>query len=159
MKKDILVPFDGSPNAMEALRLAVNLAKLFQEKLIVLNVQPSFHTADTEIFFGEATINNYQQHMFDEVMESAKSILMQTGVEYELKLRVGDAKEQICQEAGFGADVQEGGQCQADSVRMIVMGSRGMKAVLGGFLGSVSYGVLHVVKCPVTIVPTFALNN
>jgi nucleotide-binding universal stress UspA family protein len=153
MKKDILVPFDGSPNAIEALKLAVNLAKLLQEKIIALNVQPSFHTAHTKVFFGETTIHNYQQYLFDEVMESAKSILAQTGVEYELKLRVGDAKEEICQEAGFGENGSETGRCTADGVRMIVMGSRGMNPMLGGFLGSVSYGVLHVAQCPVTIIP------
>lgn len=153
MKKDILIPFDGSANAKEALRVAIELAKLMKEKLIVLNVQPSFHTAHTTVFFGEATIRSYQQQLFDEVTESAKSMLLQTGVEYELKLRIGDAKEQICQEAGFGDEVSTGECCKTDGVRMIVMGSRGMNPMMGGVLGSVSYGVLHVVQCPVTIVP------
>ncbi len=153
MKKDILVPFDGSHNALEALRLAANLAKLLQEKLIVLNVQPSFRTAHTKVFFGEATIRDYQQHLFEEVIVSAKSILEQAGVEYELKLRIGDAKDQICQEAGIRDSVPEGESCLPDGVRMIIMGSRGMNPMLGGVLGSVSYGVLNVAQCPVTIVP------
>ena len=38
MKRNILVPFDGSDNALAALRLAITLAKPLQEKVIVLNV-------------------------------------------------------------------------------------------------------------------------
>ena len=36
---------------------------------------------------------------------------------------------------------------------MIVMGSRGMNPIMGGVLGSVSYGVINSALCPVTIVP------
>ena len=151
MKKDILVPFDGSESAMEALRLALTIAKLFKEKIIVLNVQPSFRTVHTKMFFKESTILEYQEQMFQETIVSAKSILEDSGVEYELKLRAGDAKEQICLEAMSGDIVQSG--CSTSGVRMIIMGSRGMNPLLGGVLGSVSYGVVNAAPCPVTIVP------
>ncbi|SMC89752.1 universal stress protein [Sporomusa malonica] len=151
MKKDILVPFDGSKNAIEALQLAINLAKLLQEKLIILNIQPSFHTVHTKLFFKENTIREYQEQLFEETVVPAKKILEDAGIEYELKLRIGDAKEQICQEAMAGDNVQPG--CATTGVRMIVMGSRGMNPVLGGVLGSVSYGVVNAAACPVTIVP------
>lgn len=151
MKKDILVPFDGSENAIEALKLALSIAKLLQEKIIVLNVQSSFHTVHTRLFFTENTIRDYQNQLFHETMVSAKTILENSGVEYELKLRIGDAKEQICQEAMAGNDIQAG--CATVGVRIIIMGSRGMNPMLGGLLGSVSYGVVHSALCPVTIVP------
>lgn len=152
MKKDILVPFDGSKNAIEALQWAVTIAKALQEKIIVLNVQSSFHTVHTKIFFNENTIREYQQQLFQEIIVSAKKILEDSGVAYELKLRIGDAKDQICQEAGFD-DTIEAGSCSPNGVRMIIMGSRGMNPMLGGVLGSVSYGVVNVAQCPVTIVP------
>ncbi|CQR72864.1 Putative universal stress protein [Sporomusa ovata DSM 2662] len=152
MKKDILVPFDGSKNAIEALHWAVTIAKALQEKIIVLNVQSSFHTVHTKIFFNENTIREYQQQLFQEIIVSAKKILEDSGVAYELKLRIGDAKDQICQEAGID-DTIEAGSCSSDGVRMIIMGSRGMNPMLGGVLGSVSYGVVNVAQCPVTIVP------
>lgn len=151
MKKDILVPFDGSKNATEALLLAVNLAKLLQEKIIILNIQPSFHTVHTKLFFKENTIREYQEQLFGETVVPAQSILESAGIEYELKLRIGDAKEQICQEAMDGDKDQPG--CATTGVRMIIMGSRGMNPVLGGVLGSVSYGVVNAAACPVTIVP------
>lgn len=151
MKKDILVPFDGSKNAIEALQLAVTLAKLLQEKLIILNVQPSFHSVHTKMFFQQNVIRSYQEQLFEETVAPAKKILEDAGLEYELKLKIGDAKEQICQEAIAGNTVQPG--CAITGVRMIIMGSRGMNPVLGGVLGSVSYGVVNAAACPVTIVP------
>lgn len=51
------------------------------------------------------------------------------------------------------ADSQKGAACQLIGARLIVMGSRGLNAVLGSVLGSVSMGVLHKAPCPVTIVP------
>jgi Universal stress protein UspA and related nucleotide-binding proteins len=157
MKKDILVPFDGSMNATEALHLAVTLAKLLHEKIIILNVQPSFRTVHTKMFFKENTIREYQEQLFEETIAPAKKILDDADIEYELKLRVGDAKEQICKEAIVESNDQPG--CATTGVRMIIMGSRGMNAVLGGVLGSVSYGVVNAAACPVTIVPFSCTSN
>ena len=156
MKKDILVPFDGSENATEALKLALSIAKLMQEKVIVLNVQSSFHSVHTKLYFTESTIHDYQQKLFHETMASAKNILENSGVEYELKLRIGDAKEQICEEAMSGHATKA--ECATVGVRMIVMGSRGMNPLLGGLLGSVSYGMVTAAPCPITIVP-FSCNG
>jgi nucleotide-binding universal stress UspA family protein len=41
MKQNILAPFDGSANALEALKVAVDMAKAFNEKVVLLNIQPS----------------------------------------------------------------------------------------------------------------------
>ena len=149
MKRNILVPFDGSDNALAALRLAITLAKPLQEKVIVLNVQLSFHTAHTKLFFNEQTIRSYQKQLFEEAVAPAKTILDEAKVDYELKLRIGPAKEQICDEAETAND--------GAGVRMIVMGSRGMNPILGGVLGSVSYAVLNSATCPVTVVPFASL--
>ncbi|MBC8014891.1 MAG: universal stress protein [Sporomusaceae bacterium] len=156
MKKDILVPFDGSKNAAEALKFALSMARLLQEKIIVLNVQSSFHAVHTKLYFTENTIHEYQEQLFHETMSSAKTILENSGVEYELKLRIGDAKEQICQEATSGNTIHA--ECATIGVRMIIMGSRGMSPLLGGLLGSVSYSVVNAAPCPVTIVP-FSCNG
>ncbi|SCM82090.1 UspA domain-containing protein [uncultured Sporomusa sp.] len=151
MKKNILVPFDGSKNSIEALRLAINLGKLLQEKIVVLNVQPTFRTVHSKMFFSNSTIREYQEQLFAEVVPAAKEILEAAQVEYELKLRVGDAKEQICLEALPDTSGEPG--CALTGVRMIIMGSRGMNPLVGGVLGSVSYGVVNAAPCPVTIVP------
>ena len=151
MKKNILVPFDGSKNAIEALHLAINIAKLMHEKVVVLNIQPSFYSVHTKMFFSESAIHEYQEQLFRETIAAAKEILQNAEVEYELKLRIGDAKEQICLEA-TGDNLAQAG-CATTGIRMIIMGSRGMNPVLGGVLGSVSYGVVNAAPCPITIVP------
>jgi nucleotide-binding universal stress UspA family protein len=151
MKTGILVPFDGSKNAIEALQLAITMAKALDERLIVLNVQPSFQTAHTKMFFSQYDIHEYQEQLFHLVIKPAEKILKETQVEYDIKLRIGDAKDQICREA-TGDKLGETA-CSDTGVRWIVMGSRGMNPVIGGVLGSISYGVVNAAPCPITIVP------
>jgi len=152
MKKNLLVPFDGSRNAIEALQLAIIWSKTLQEKIILLNVQHSFRTVHTKMFFSDHAIHEYQEQLFTEAVSPAKKLLEESGVDYEIKLRIGDAKEQICLESTLDQPY-EPGQCLTEGVRMIIMGSRGMNPVLGGLLGSVSYGVVNAAPCIVTIVP------
>ncbi len=151
MKQDILVPFDGSANATEALRIAIDIAKAFNEKIVLLNVQPSYETPHTKRFFSKHQIAAYRAQMAAEAMQSGKDILEQSGVGFITKMLVGDPREQICQAAS--ADSAEGAACSVLGIRLIVMGSRGLNAILGSVLGSVSMGVLHNAPCPVTIVP------
>lgn len=150
MKKDILVPFDGSQNAIEALNWAIVLATALDEKITVLNVQPSFHTVHTKMFFGEQHIREYQEQLFHAAVAPAEELLKATSVRYSIKLRIGDAKEQICAEAKGNCEEEH---CVNSGSRMIIMGSRGMNPIMGGVLGSVSYGVVNGAPCPVTIVP------
>ena len=151
MKQDILVPFDGSANATDALRVAIDMAKVFNEKIVLLNVQPSYETPHTKQFFSQNQIDDYRAQMADEALQPGKDILKQSGVGFIIKTLVGDAREQICKEAR--GDSAEGAACNDRGMRLIVMGSRGLNAFLGGVLGSVSMGVLHNAPCPVTIVP------
>jgi nucleotide-binding universal stress UspA family protein len=151
MKQDILVPYDGSANATEALRVAIDLAKALKEKIVLLNVQPSYETPHTKRFFSQNKIDDFRNQMADEALQPGKDILKESGVEFFAKMLVGDAREQICKVAT--ADSAEGAACQIIGVRLIVMGSRGLNAVLGSVLGSVSMGVLQKAPCPVTIVP------
>ncbi|MBP1688517.1 MAG: putative universal stress protein [Deltaproteobacteria bacterium] len=151
MKQNILVPFDGSANATEALRVAIDMAKAFNEKIVLLNVQPSYETPHTKQFFSKKQIQEYQAQMADEALQPGVDILKKSGVGFLSKTRSGDPREQICAEAR--GDSAEGGVCKGGGLRMIVMGSRGMNAILGSILGSVSTGVLHNTPCPVTIVP------
>lgn len=152
MKQNILVPFDGSANAMEALRVAINLAKLYNEKIVLLNVQPSYMTPHTKRFFNQKQIDDFRTQMADEALRPGDEILKSSGVAFTTKVRIGDARDQICKEARADSE-EEGGACQNIGVRLIVMGSRGLNAMLGSVLGSVSMGVLHHTPCPVIIVP------
>lgn len=141
MKKNILVPVDGSENALEALRTAIPMAKAFSDKIVVLNVQPKLETLHTKMFFSKEAIQEYQQSIAEKILEPAIEILKQAGCEFAAKTRLGNPKTEIC------------GEARESDIKWIVMGSRGMGAVKAGILGSVSYGVLHEAPCPVMIVP------
>ncbi len=148
MKQGILVPFDGSENAKEALKEAVTLSAALGEKLTLLNVQPTYHTLHVKMFFSEDTIHSFQQQQGREVLESAEELLQRRGVPFEAKIRAGNPIEEICAEAGGENNI-----CNEKGIRYIVMGFRGMNPLFGGILGSVSYGVLHHAPCPVHLVP------
>jgi nucleotide-binding universal stress UspA family protein len=151
MRREILVPFDGSADATEALRVAIDMAKAFSETIVLLNVQPSYQTPHTKEFFSLKQIEDYRAQMADEVMQPGKDMLKQSGVAFIAKVRVGDPREQICQEAL--ADSAHGTAHKDRGVRFVVMGSRGLSAILGIVMGSVSMGVLHNACRPVMIVP------
>jgi nucleotide-binding universal stress UspA family protein len=152
MRRDILVPFDGSADATEALRVAIDMAKAFGETIVLLNVQPTYQTPHTKEFFSLKQIEDYRAQMADEVMQPGKDLLKQSGVAFIARMRVGDPREQICQEAR--ADSAQGAARRDRGVRFVVMGSRGLSAILGIVMGSVSMGVLHNACRPVMIVPS-----
>ena len=89
MKQNILVPFDGSANATEALRVAIDMAKAFNEKIVLLNVQPSYETPHTKQFFSKKQIKDYQAQMADEAMQPGVDILKKSGVGFLTKMRSG----------------------------------------------------------------------
>ena len=146
MSKTILVPIDGSKNAAKALDWAVSLAKTSGMKLLVVNAQPSFQTVHAKTLFNHEDIEQYQQQLFNEVMEPVQAKLQQAGVDYEAKLLIGEPKTCIVQEV---TDQQNSNS----PVDMVVMGSRGSNPLFSGLLGSVSYAVIHSAVCPVTIIP------
>ncbi len=144
MNKNILVPFDGSPNATEALKKAIALAECLGDKVVLLNVQPSFQTAHTKIFFDPKDIHEYQLQLCREAAAPAVKILKDSGVPFDVRMLIGHPKDIILQEAA-----KEG----EEGASLIVMGSRGLNPVIGAFLGSTSYGVLQETRVPVMIVP------
>ena len=75
-------------------------------------------------------------------------MLAESGIAYEVKLRIGQAGDEICAEAKGANDAGSTG-----GIRLIVMGSRGMNPIIGGVMGSVSYAVITNTSCPVTVVP------
>lgn len=136
----ILVPIDGSDSSLKALEFATALARNKDERIVILNVQPSFNTPGVRRFFNPSDIEQYQQELSAESMKAAIQYLQQASLPYESKLLYGIPAQEICRAANDYAASQ------------IVMGSRGAGVIKGKLLGSVSYGVLHEAPCPVTIV-------
>lgn len=131
---------DGSDHSIKALQFALETANCFKEKIIILNVQPTYETFNTKRFVSRKEIDEYIQQQAEEVFDKVTPLINE-GVDYEMKFRTGIPEIQICKEA------------EEQQVRLIVMGSRGLGPITGKFLGSVSHGVLKNSPCPVTIVP------
>lgn len=141
MRKNILVPFDGSNSAQAALHQAIEIANRFEESIILIHVQPNFTAPHSTTFFTDEDIHNYQQSLYEDTITPGVHILEEAGIPFETKLIVGVPKEEICKEA------------LNRQVRYIVIGSRGYSSFVGSVLGSVSQGVLSLADCPVMVVP------
>lgn len=141
--KILVVPIDGSLSSMNALTFAIENAKLNQDKIILLNVQAKYEVLkkSQSIDIGEDEIKRLQKIKGLNNMAVAMEHLSGKDIPFETKVRIGIATIEITSEA------------KEQGARMIVIGSRGNGPVVSAVLGSVTYGVLHLASCPVTIVP------
>lgn len=135
----IIVPIDGSTHSLSALDFALLMSKNYKEKLLLLNIQAkrdssNEHTEEEQWY--QVKENNSKQQLKEAIS------LVKGKVDYSTKMRIGIPSIEITAEAKeIGATA-------------IVMGSRGNGPVVSAILGSVSYGVLHLSPCPVTVVPS-----
>ncbi|MBF7083800.1 universal stress protein [Desulfallas sp. Bu1-1] len=120
----ILVPLDGSENSMRAVEYALSLAKKCPGvKVGLISVVYPFTSTQA----GTS-------------MEKARELFTREGVKVSTEILEGDPAETIIKYVNdHGIDT-------------VIMGSRGMGALRGMVLGSVSYKVLGNVHVPVTIV-------
>lgn len=140
--KNIMVPFDGSEHAVNAVKTALQLAGLIEgSKVYVVNIIPAGNlessVSDYEIY------HDTMQHMVD----TEKKTLMEKleGVFGENPTIVPEAFTAFSPVDGISRYVE------SKDIDLVVMGRRGLSG-LRGMLGSVSYGVLHAVDIPVMTV-------
>ena len=138
--KKVLIPFDGSHNALRAVQYAATLSQekpaLELQLLCVLEPMPLRsqagldHAEIDRLYFAEAAT----------VMEPARQTLHQYGISCEQHYRVGDAATEIA------AQVRE------KDITAVIMGTRGMGRMANLMIGSVATGVVHLVHVPVTLI-------
>lgn len=135
--KKILVPLDGSKNAVRGLDSAINLARQAQASITGIYVLP------------RAPIKTYRVIQYPEKellkdaeknMEFARKHAAQRGIMFEGKITFGDPGHTITEFA------------KSKKFDLIVIGARGRGALKEMFLGSVSHYVVHKSKIPVLIV-------
>jgi nucleotide-binding universal stress UspA family protein len=143
MLSRILVAVDGSPFAERALQYAVDLAKKYSAKLIILHVVLRRFYAVTPSEAGVLATTVFVKEMESEgkeIINKADAYAKAEGANYECRLVQGVPADEIVKVA------------QAEKVDLIVMGSRGLTEVRAFLLGSVSDKVTHHAKCPTLIV-------
>ncbi len=136
----VLVPVDGSPNALRAVRNAISEYQRHHElELHLLNVQPrlSHHIAR---FVGRQDREAWLQDRAEAAMSSARAELQQAGVPCETHWAVGDRAAEICRAA-----VRLG-------VHHIVMGTARKNSLTRMLEDSVTNRVLEATPVPVEVV-------
>jgi nucleotide-binding universal stress UspA family protein len=138
----ILLPVDGSENALRATRFAIKLAHSCPEgaELHLLSVQMPIISGDVKMFVSQEQINAYYHDEALKALAEARAILDAYGVHYTFHIGVGQLAETI---AAYAKD---------KACDQIVMGTRGLGSVKGLLLGSVTTKVMHLVDIPVTLV-------
>lgn len=139
--QQILIATDGSPSALEAVDVGLELAKEQEADVTIV------HVAAPDEFHGgrggtHALTHREEVDESETVLQDAAKAAEEAGVSYALERISGETVESIVALA------------DSRNVDVIVMGSRGRNAVATALLGSVSHGVLRQASRPVLIVKT-----
>ena len=169
MFKRILCPIDGSDHAHKALDLAIDLAKRYEAKLFILHVP--HRSEDIEALQRFAGTEGLSKHVNTEMDRlramdfqasvASESAFREAGISPRLLIEVGqyiinEAKKHVEENDLHNAEFRlEGGnppdrilQCIADEkIDCVIMGTRGLSAWKGLYLGSVSHKVANRAPC------------
>ncbi|RYH39130.1 MAG: universal stress protein [Alcaligenaceae bacterium] len=137
----ILIPVDGSDNALRAVDYAVAHRAAFEPlRITLLNVQIPIVSGTVRLFIDRASIDNYYAEEGETALKPARERVEQAGVSFIQEVNVGHVAESIAKYAA---------QHQCDH---IIIGSRGMGSTSNWLLGSITTKVLHLADVPVTVV-------
>ena len=139
--KRILIATDGSPSALQAIEVGLDLVEEEGSEAIFVHVAP---TKEVLPVAGVGMVPVSVPHELGEAdkapLDEAIRIAEELGLTAETKLLAGDpVKEIVAYADSMDAD-------------LIVVGSHGYGAISGALLGSVSRGVLHRTTRPVLVV-------
>ena len=144
----VLVPFDGSPNALRALRHALTEYQRHHElELHLLNVQPrlSRHVAN---YLSRHDRDAWHRAQAEQAMASATEVISESGgVPCQTHWVVGDRALEICREA------------ERLGVHHIVMGTARKNSVTRMLEDSVTNRVLENTPVPVEVVAGDAVSR
>lgn len=140
--KRILVPIDFSVHALEAVRVAADLAKRFDGSLTVVHVYDPlvYSLPDGFMFLPQHQIDTLIE-AFEAQLERSKRLALEAGApRVETAVLRGTVAEEIVERATRG------------EFDMIVMGTRGRTGVKHLMLGSIAERVVRLAPCPVLTV-------
>ncbi|KAL4352102.1 hypothetical protein GQ457_06G005260 [Hibiscus cannabinus] len=148
-KKKVMVAIDESECSHYALRWALdNLGDTISaSQLFIFNAQPlpSFAYLSASTYGAPpadliTAVQENQKKLALALLEKAKEICANHGVEAETMTEVGDPKDKICEAV------------EKLNIELLILGSNGRGAIQRALLGSVSNYCVHNAKCPVLVV-------
>lgn len=140
MKDDyskILVCCDGSKYSENAIRKACSLAKKYHSELTLIHVVD--RTRKSDVFAGNEYTRILRRYA-KSTLEKAKKIANEEGLEPKIVTKEGNVANEI---------IRFSKEAKTD---LLVVGSKGLGAVLQFFLGSVSSKIANHALCSVLIV-------
>lgn len=132
MFKTVLFPIDESRDSRQAVETVADVVKVHQSRLILLSVVETASDHPDAMSSPDTVAS---------LLENAKSLFSQQGIEADAIEREGKPAFTIC-------DVAD--EVQAD---LIIMGCRGLGLTTEGASDSVTNRVISLSPCPVLIVP------
>jgi nucleotide-binding universal stress UspA family protein len=137
----ILVPVDGSPLSLEAVRHAISLVKQgLRAELVLANVQPPASLYEIVVAHDPDVIRDVSAGAGAHLLEPARELCRAAGVAFECEVVSGEPVRAL-------SDLAEERNCAH-----IVVGAHGKGALASALLGSVSHALAHAAPVPVTIV-------
>ena len=138
----ILVPIDGSENALRALRHVIGTRDLYREpiELHLLNVQHAVASGAVKMFINQEQLNGYYHDEGTKALAAARTLLDKDHIDYQHHIGVGEIAATV---VGYARDKR----CQ-----QITMGSRGGGGLSGVLLGSTAIRVVQLTDVPVLLV-------
>lgn len=136
----ILVPCDGSDNAIRAVRYAADLARQLPDmRLELLYVEDPVMMREC----AHCSPEERQQIQFadsDRVLHEARSVLESEHVPFHESLRTGSPANEIALHA------------REEYCDGIIMGTRGLSPMASMLLGSIATHTIHLSDVPVTLI-------
>lgn len=137
---NVLIPVDGSESSLNAVKKAIHWGKKSDWSLHIINVQPPLVLANPALYVAADTIEEYYREAGLEIIAQIKPLLDASGVKYKSTITTGSAAHLIADYA------------KENDIDQIIMGTRGLGAVSGLFLGSVTTKIITLVDIPVTLI-------
>jgi len=137
----ILLPFDGSAAALEAVQFVIRLGgDGLNTSVVLANVQEHASLYELMVAHDPQVIEQVSAEAGANTLEPAQALLAQAGISFETEVSTGDPANTL-------VDILENYGCD-----LVVMGASGNSALRSALLGSVSNELLHAAGVPVMIV-------
>lgn len=137
----ILVPVDGSPLSLDAVRHAIALVRQgLRAELVLANVQLPASLYEIVVAHDPDVIKDVSAGAGAHLLEPARELCRAAGVPCECEVLSGDPVRALC-------DLAEARNCA-----QIMVGAHGKGALASALLGSVSHALAQSAPVPVTIV-------
>ena len=138
MFKNIVLAFDGSEYSNKALQCAKSITERYEATLWLVHV-----FRNTSDLLG---YTDYEK-LYASRKSAAQAVLDKALQKFGTTTFI--VNEELCEGHEAESILKVAKNCEAD---LIVMGTRGLGAVKGFLVGSVSRKVLHYANCPVMVV-------